>query len=518
MQKAILLGASTATLTALALVSASTPTPAATFSFAPDDLIVSRSVYAGTAATVTVGQTLPGSTKPAVANGLYPGVFNNAIADSSFGITSPIFLDQLTTSGTMLGTLAIDPSLLTTSFPSKSELALNLTADGSGLTFIGYATGINQLDVSNSNTPGIIEPGNPVTTTPTYRVVAQVQADGSLQTTTTNAYAGNNGRAVILAANGLYYAVGNAGNGDGSATVTAGTGVQIVVPGQNATAATPGTTKVGDFNITQYGYAADKSAKDNNYRGETIFNNTLYVSKGSGSNGINTVYQVGNAGTLPDLANAATAPIMILPGFPVGLAKDPANTVSHPFGLWFADANTLYVADEGDGVCADAASSTTAGLQKWSLLNGIWTLDYVLQQGLDLGVPYGVAGLDAALNPATDGLRNLTGRLDSDGTVSLFAITSTVSASGDQGADPNRLGSIVDLLASITAAQAADERFSVIDQAQAVEVLRGVSFAPQPVNAAGVPEGSFVPGSLLALLGLGLLSCRRMSVSPRNIQ
>ena len=446
--------------------------------FAPGNLVVSRSVYQGTENTVTVGQTLPGSSKPAVANGLYPGVFDNAKADASFGITSPIFLDQLTPSGQRLSTLAIDPQSLTTSFPSKSELALNLTADGTGLTFIAYATGINQLDVSNSNTPGIIEPGNPVTTTPIYRAVAQVSADGSLQYTTTNAYPGNNGRAVILGSNGLYYLAGNAGNGDSSAAVAAAAGVQIVVPGQNATAQTPDTTQVGNFNITQYGYAPDKSAKDNNFRGETIFNNTLYVTKGSGSNGINTVYQVGNVGTLPDLTNAASAPITVLPGFTTGLAKDPANT-SYPFGLWFADANTLYVADEGDGVAADAATSKTAGLQKWSLVNGVWQLDYVLQDGLNLGAAYGVPGLNPALNPATDGLRNLTGKVNEDGTVTLYAVTSTISASGDQGADPNKLVAIADKLANTTAAQAAGEKFSVIDQANAGEVLRGISFAPQ---------------------------------------
>ncbi|MBV8882708.1 MAG: hypothetical protein JO235_01725, partial [Chroococcidiopsidaceae cyanobacterium CP_BM_RX_35] len=169
------------------------PVYAADFTFVPGDLVVSRSVYEGTADTVTVGQTLPGSNDPAIANGLYPNVFNNATPDPSFGVTSPIFLDQITTSGTKVNTLPVDPSVITTSFPSKSELSLNLTANDTGLTFMGYATGINQLDVSNSNTPGIIEPGNPVTTTPTYRAIAQVSADGTLKVTTTNAYAGNNG-------------------------------------------------------------------------------------------------------------------------------------------------------------------------------------------------------------------------------------------------------------------------------------------------------------------------------------
>ncbi len=486
------------------------PVYAQSFTFIPGDLIVSGSTYSGTASSVTVGQTLPGD-GTAVADGTYPGVFNNATADSSFGITSPIFLQEITTSGTDVGTAKIDPSVITTSFSSKSELALNLTSDGSGLTFMGYASPINQLDVSNSNTPAIIEPGNPVTTTPTYREVAQINHDAQInsngyitpQVTTTNAYSGNNGRAAVLGSNGLYYTVGNAGNGNGSPAVTAAAGVQIVTPGQNATPSTAGTNQVGSFNITQYGYPADKTAKDNNFRGETIFNNTLYVTKGSGGNGIDTVYQVGNAGSLPSLANAANAPITILPGFPTNLANGTASTINHPFGLFFANANTLYVADEGDGVAADAATSTTAGLEKWSLVNGTWQQDYVLQNGLNLGQQYTVAGLPTNYNPATDGLRNLTAKVNDDGTVSLYAVTSTVSGSGDQGADPNEVVAITDTLSYTTAAQAASEQFSVIDTPTSGQVLRGVSFAP-----AAVPEPSSVLGSLGAL-GFGVFFLRR---------
>jgi hypothetical protein len=243
----------------------------------------------------------------------------------------------------------------------------------------------------------------------------------------------------------------------------------------------------------------------------TIFDNTLYVTKGSGSNGINTVYQVGNTGTLPDPANAAGTPITILPGFNTLLAKDPANT-SFPFGIWFADASTLYVADEGSGAVADASKSTTAGLQKWSLVDDTWKLDYVLQNGLELGVPYSVAGLDSAFYPATDGLRNLTGKVNGDGTVTLYAITSTVSGSGDQGADPNRLVSITDLLSNTSATLAANEKFSVIDQAKAGEVLRGVSFAPQSVAA--VPEPTEIPGFLMAGMGLVALLRYRLKRCP----
>jgi hypothetical protein len=42
------------------------------------------------------------------------------------------------------------------------------------------------------------------------------------------------------------------------------------------------------------------------------------------------------------------------------------------------------------------------------------------------------------------GLRNLTGRVDKDGSVTLWATTSTSSASGDNGADPNKVVRITD--------------------------------------------------------------------------
>ncbi len=63
------------------------------FPLVPDALIVSSSTYTGTAATVTVGQTLPGG-GTATNDGTYPNVFDNAKVDGSFGVTSPIILKQ----------------------------------------------------------------------------------------------------------------------------------------------------------------------------------------------------------------------------------------------------------------------------------------------------------------------------------------------------------------------------------------------------------------------------------------
>jgi uncharacterized protein (TIGR03437 family) len=522
-------------LTALAVAGTVFAQSAPFTGFTQGNLVVSRSVYMGDAFTVSPGQALP-PVCPATAacgnvvatdSGAYPSttssnsVWNNNKVDGSFGVTSPIFLDQITTSGTLVSTLAIPANMINTSFSSKSELALNLSTDGTALTFMGYVAPPNTLDVSNSNTPGVYDPTNPVGSS-YFRAVVQVGTNGAIQVTPVNAYSGNNGRAAILA-NGLYYMVGNDNNGAGTvpANLISSTGAEIATPGQSATTV---PTMVGTFSITQINdpstgkpYAADKAGKDTNFRGLTIFNNTLYITKGSGSNGINTVYQVGTAGTLPTLASATSAAINILPGLPTILAKNLDATGNYPFGIWFANANTLYVADEGDGTPADAATSPSAGLQKWVLANGTWRRVYVLQNGLNLGQPYSISGYPSSLNPATDGLRNLTGKVNADGTVTVWAVTSTVSANGDQGADPNKLVTITDVLANTDPAAAAKEQFTTIRTAAVGEVLRGVAFAPSAgstpmqnvplIESAATPGStSIAPGGLAFAMGQNLAS------------
>jgi hypothetical protein len=60
----------------------------------------------------------------------------------------------------------------------------------------GFVTAPNQLDVSNSNTPGVVDPTNPVVSN-YYRAVMEVDAGGHITRTDGNAYSGNNGRAAI---------------------------------------------------------------------------------------------------------------------------------------------------------------------------------------------------------------------------------------------------------------------------------------------------------------------------------
>jgi hypothetical protein len=502
--------------------------------FQPGNLVVSGSVYTGTASLFTPGVTElpPGCSgtacTPAVADGTYPGVFNNDTVDGSFGITSPIFLAQLTPGGRLVNVLrvpdgngwgGVSADHMVTSFSSKSEIALNLSTNGHDLTFMGYETVPNTVDVSNSNTPGVVDPTNPVGSS-YYRAVAEVNRDGEIHYTVTNAYSGNNGRAAILNnADDVFYTAGNAGNGanpqpDG---VILGAGAQIITP-QRAPERVqiPGQpTPVGSFNVTQLGDKVDKIGKDTNFRGLTISDNVVYFTKGSGGNGVNTVYFIDTTGkacpngtglpqpgaALPaapiayNAANLQTEGVTpynmcVLQGFPTTLAK---TSTAFPFGLWFANADTLYVTDEGSGTATydpatgmytAAAAQTTAGLQKWVFNGTSWSLAYTLSAGLGLGTPYAVPGYPAGDNavtglpwaPATDGLRNITGRVNPDGTATIWAITSTVSGSGDQGADPNKLVAITDPLTATSAASG--EQFVTVRSAGYGEVLRGVSFAP----------------------------------------
>jgi hypothetical protein len=173
----------------------------------PGNLLVSGSYYDVNPDVLVPGQTVlpPGCTSGCVTatnNAAYPQVFNNALVDGSFGVTTPIVLDQLTPSGQLVSRLQVPDGLqrgdnAVTSFSSKSELALNLSTDGRYVTFMGYVAKPSTIDVSNANTPGVIDPTNPVPGA-YYRVIAGLDQQGRFRFTETNAYSGDNGRAAVL--------------------------------------------------------------------------------------------------------------------------------------------------------------------------------------------------------------------------------------------------------------------------------------------------------------------------------
>ena len=156
-----------------------------------DKLIVTSSFYQGTATAIVVGSTIlagktAGSTVTATADGSYLNVWNNNKTDGSFGVTSPVFISFLDSEyGNLQQTINLSDIAarqgykFVTSFSSKSELAVNLSTDGKSLTLMGYGTTQGQIDISNSNTPDVVDPTNPTVgiATPTYRNVAQINPD-----------------------------------------------------------------------------------------------------------------------------------------------------------------------------------------------------------------------------------------------------------------------------------------------------------------------------------------------------
>ncbi len=471
------------------------------FDLEHNSLVVSSTTYdrsKGAVSTLAIGTTLPNSdtaTTQAIATNNYVTVWNNETADASFGVTSAIEISDVDAySGRILHRTRVPEEAVVTSFSSKSELSLHLAKDwrGSHVVFVGYAgSGVGALDVSNSDAVRGQDPTNPVTfafgTNYAFpRTVVSMDEQGRFTYTPTINYGGNNGRSALLGSNGLYYTVGNANNGNATAfgagngtnpDVTETTGLEVVNPLNELwpSISVSGGNSAEVDPLLQFTFTTkpDKPGKDDNYRGVTEFGGALYFTKGSGSNGVDTVYSVDS---LPTLSNAASAKINIVPGFPTDSAKATGGDFT-PFAVFFANATTMYVTDEGSGNATDISSH--AGLQKWSLSDGAWTLDYVLTKGLIGNVDTNLTGADGQYPDVTTvGLRNLTGVVDHDGRVTLWATTSTSSTSGDPGADPNKVVRITDRLeATSLTGSVAEESFTTIAGPTYGKVYRGVAYA-----------------------------------------
>lgn len=518
-----------------------------------------------TSKTATLSDWEPETFAQAVIGGQYPEVFNNASADGSFGVDTPIDLWNVSLGGRPLGGVRVPTNQMVTSFESKSELAVNVATNGHSLSFSGYAAPNGSVDASNSNTPGVFDFTNPdvagenspYTAGGYYRVAGDLSSDGRWTFTDTNSYSGDNERAVLLdSADNEFLAAGNDNNGASNkvtspalATLAGNvfsslgedTGAQSYPesfqPQSAQSPLTPPTTLAGALSFSP----SDKAGKDTNFRGLTVYNNVVYYTKGSGSNGADSMYflntddPVGSTdpayvcptqsytatGTASGVASSVnvdvpvglpqpgaalpsagvTYQMCILNGFnQVPAAFDQNDT--YPFGIWFANKDTLYLADEGSGAFgddpasaeptnpyADAAESTTAGLQKWvfNQTTQQWQLAYTLQNGLNLGQPYTVAGYPTGDNtaeggsglpwaPATDGLRNISGHVNGNGTVTIYATTSTVSGSGDQGGDPNQVVGVTDQLGATK--PAGYERFSTVAPSRFGVRYGGVAVLP----------------------------------------
>jgi hypothetical protein len=300
-----------------------------------------------------------------------------------------VFLDEFnSTTGELVQSVAMptaDSGLhqtFTQSGVAASAGLLTRSADGKFLLAGGYDAPVGTASVATTTSAAIA------------RVAAVVGMDASIDTTTalTNAFSGDNFRAVASANGTDLWLSGSAGSGQ-SATA----GVQYATRGSTTAIQISGTA-AGGSTLT-------------NIRQVHVFNGQLYISTASG-----TAVRLGAVGDgLPTTGGQEIAP---LPGYP--------SSSGAPYGFFFADLDatvsgldTLYVADE----------SATA-LAKFSLVGGLWTQN-------------GAVGVD------TDDYRGVTGVV-SGSTVTLYAIRKGGSA-GPGGGELVKIVDATGYNATITA-------------------------------------------------------------------
>lgn len=417
------------------------------------------------------------------AGDLVLSIYGNGDQSGAYGDNqaSPIVLRDVTTSGSFVSQLTLPQvsfhgaggvlnSAISGEYGSSSEGSLQLSADGRLLTIMGYgvnAGAFNAATASPTNAYGTqslaqttsVKGGASIAVS---RVVAAVNAQGGVDTSTAlyNFANTNNPRSVATVDGKSFYVSGQGVKGDGTQ------GVQYALDG-----ASSGT-------VLYHG---------TDTRTATIVDGQLYVSTDSkqggtgGAKGSSNIAVYG--ATLP---TAATTPQVL-----AGLANNATLTATNgngigagkvnlsPENFFFANSTTLYVADGGQ---PKQGGLGDGGLQKWSLVDGSWKLDYTLSSGLNLVANTGTSG--------STGLIGLTGR-DVGGEVELFATNTTL---GDL--DQTYLYGIQDSLAATSLPTG--EAFSVLATAAPDTAIRGVAFAP----TAAVPEPA---NAALFVVGLGLL-------------
>ena len=459
----------TVSCSALALAFAANAARAADY-IQGNSLLISTTTYqdVGAVANLVAGTSLlpganAGETSTAVSNGALNTVWNNASVDPSFGVTSAISLSDLNVkTGAVLASTTLNPSIVSTSFSSKSELGLNLTKTSTGYvaTFMGYAGGgVGNLDVSNSDTTAYKDTTNPVTSffapgaNQTYafnRSVVAFSANGSFTTTQTLAYGGNNGRSAVLAPNGLYYTVGNSNNGSGTPTqLTTTTGLEVATPGS-----TPNSTMIDP---TFKSMPERQGGQEQQFPRADLLQRQPLFHQGQRQqrhrHRLHGQQPRRQASDLSDRESHATH---------LGFARASRPTPPRPGRTTPPSACSSPIPRRSMSPTKAPGTRPTqtknAGLEKWTLSDGTWSLDYTLQAGL-IGDTYSVPGWD--FGETTIGLRNLTGEVNANGTVTFFATTSTTSGSGDNGADPNEIVKITDVLGDTSLPTS--EKFSVFD-------------------------------------------------------
>lgn len=268
------------------------------------------------------------------------------------------------------------PNPLTASGSATSEGGLTLSTDGTTLLVPGYdaAPGVSGI----SGTTGANDP----------REVAEVDAAGDINTTTTfgaTAFSGNNIR--------------SAASVNGSAVWAGGAG------GTEATN--------GGVWYTTEGASTSTMLIGGNYRWVNIFNSQLYSSSGS-----------------------ATAPAVIgVNQIGTGLPTTTGQTTTTLNGVDSSSSGTPYayllLSEGGGGINTAYVADNTVGIEKYSLIAGTWTAEGSIALPGITGLTGGISGSTVTLY-ATDPT-NLVQVSDPVGTGTLSGtLTSLATAATDE--------------------------------------------------------------------------------------
>lgn len=365
---------------------------------------------------------------------------------------TPMVLEQITTAGSYVSQMVMPQAttvvngvteyVISSEYGSSSEGTIQRSADGHSLVIAGYGINANTYNAGGAAVYGNAAlaqttsvPGGQYTAV--ARVIADINAVGTIDTSTAlyNVFNTQNPRSVNTV--------------DGSAFWISGQGIKA-------------STNQGVFYTTDGSSSATAIYTASDTRTAIIYNGELYVSADS--------TQIGGAAieAYSGLPTSATTPTVLAGmGHSVVLNGSNGNSVNggmgtvalSPENFFFANATTLYVADGGtpkEGGLGDG------GLQKWSLINGSWQLDYTLSAGLNLVPNSSTSG--------STGLIGLTGQVVGN-SVQLYATNELVTDLGATG-----VYAITDQLDQTSAP--ANESFTEIFAASAGENIRGVTFAP----------------------------------------
>ena len=472
--------ARTALLAALALASFAfigTSADAQTSPLLPGDIVVTVYGKAGTAAT-------SGSYIDGVATPISLQEFSATTISAGIDNTTPLLNETLPTSGTG-GNVGIVGE-----FGSSSEGTIQVSGNGQYLSIGGYDGNLQNNGVTGGygGTSGNVAEAQS-TDTAVPRVAALINiATGAVDTSTVlnDVYNTNNPRSVYTANGTSFYL-----SGQGASKTDQG-GIYLASQGDNTT--TGGAAPAG---IYQGSSTRTITQANVNANGTVSLTLNTFVSIDQNGKSVVTsgIFEYSGSPTTSQSAQTSGSTVIGTGTRITSATATTANGIANlsPQGFFFANPTTLYVADTG---LPKTVGLSDGGLQKWTYNNttSAWVLDYTLTAST-----FVASTQTSSVTDGETGLASIAGKVNADGTVTLFGTSYTA---GD--ADPDGLYGVVDTLANTTASSG--ESLTELATSGAQSDFKGVAFIP-----AAVPEPSSWALAGLAVAGFAWLR-RRMSV------